>query len=393
MRCTPMKCYVCLILVLLLLFPAISQVQAAVRMDGLYTVELPVANQGRQERVRAMRQGMVEVITRISGSRSLEKFGQLLNVLDRSSRYILQYRYEQKPPDADAPPGTAPTLVIQLRYDSKSLLKLLQQQQLPIWGETRPETLVWLAVEKDGERFLQANDQSSRIYKQLQEEAQRRGAPILFPLLDLEDQAKVRTADVWGGFSDVIRKASVRYAVENMLAGRLFKNSRGEWEAHWSFINQTDEYHWSVKGKNLAQVLAAGMDGLGERLVARYAFRTDITSDTDYLLSVANVGDIAAYAKLERYLSSISLISRLELVSVEKTSVVYRIRLRGTLDNLKQFFGLGNTLVPDEVRANVAPVVGGAATNQGATGVAPGQSTTPGAGISQTGKIYYKLRS
>ena len=40
----------------------------------------------------------------------------------------------------------------------------------------------------------------------------------------------------------------------------------GDWRVT-SFITRTDVYQWSVKGKDLTQVLSAGMDGLGEQLV------------------------------------------------------------------------------------------------------------------------------
>jgi len=70
---------------------------------------------------------------------------------------------------------------------------------VPIWGKQRPSTLVWLVVEDEGGRRLIGTDEESEYLSVLKERASVRGIPMLIPLLDLEDNARLKPSDVWGG--------------------------------------------------------------------------------------------------------------------------------------------------------------------------------------------------
>jgi hypothetical protein len=341
---------------------------------------MQVRDRGWQARQRAMRMGMAEVITRISGSQGVEKFSQLLSVLDRSARYVLQYRYLHKP-QPGAAPETEPRLMIWIRYDRKSIDQLLQKYQLPIWGETRPETLVWIVLEDQGERRMQGRDPQSLVYQALSEQAVRRGVPVLFPLLDLDDQRQVSTGDVWGGFANALRKGAVRYAVQNILSGRVYRDSDGNWHARWLVITSNDELQWNVKGKELDQVLQAGVDGLADKLASLYAYRTDVENPSAYRIQVSGVNQLDDYARLEKYLSSISLISALSVVNVKNDSVVYEISLRSSLEDLKQFLVLGKRLMPDD---QAQQQYSEAQRQKGHTGIAP-------VGKQQKQIIFYRM--
>ncbi|NOY65789.1 MAG: DUF2066 domain-containing protein [Gammaproteobacteria bacterium] len=344
--------YMCLILAIF--FISTASVNAAVRVDGLYEVEVPVSNQARQERKRALRKGLADLITRLTGSVALEEFGQFMDVLDRTSAYVEQYRYHSSiNPDAKA--GQKPDLVLWVRFNRKAIQKLLRDQQLPLWGSTRPETLIWIAIQNQDNRQLMSADEESSFYRSVLTNARRRGVPVLVPLFDLEDQQNVSVADVWGGFTGVIKSASARYATENILVGRVFPSADG-WESRWTLISETDEQHWSGSGKNIDSVVAAGFNGLGDLMASRYALESTYDA-SQYYLKISAIDSLQAYAKANQYLKNVSAITRFNPVYFAQGNVTYVIEINGTVEGLEQVFRLERRLLVDDEVIPVQPVV------------------------------------
>lgn len=331
----------------LFMLAAMSQsvTHAAVQVEGLYEIEIPVTSQGRSERKRALRRGLADIFTRLTGSQGLEQFGQMLNVLDRAARYVEQYRYHKRAV-TDTGSGQKPEWTLWVRFNRKAIQKLLQDQELPLWGSSRPETLVWLAVEDKGQRYILGNDTDNPYYHSIVTQANRRAVPILFPLMDLEDQQKVGVADVWGEFTEPVRDASIRYATENVLIGKLFPVRDGGWESSWVLISSAGEQHWSGQGEEIGQAIATGFDGLADIMISRYALKGSRLT-ASYKLKITHIDSLQDYAKTNKYLSSVSQITRFQPDTISQGYVLYSIDLRGTVDALRQVFALEQILVPD----------------------------------------------
>lgn len=343
---------ICLFLLMYSL--SVSNVLAAVQVEGLYEVEVPVSNQARQERKRALRQGMADLITRLTGSQALEEFGQLLNVLDRTSHYVEQYRYRTRP-DPDLKPGQKPALILWIRFNRKSILKLLRDQQLPLWGSTRPETLVWIVVQDQGDRHVLAADEDNVFYRSVLTQARRRGVPVLVPIMDIEDQRSVSIGDIWGGFSEAIKQASVRYATENILLGRVYSTAAG-WESRWTLITASGEQHWSGAGRGIDKAIAIGFDGLGDLMASRYALKSSLEASR-YNLQVGAINSLQDYAKAGKYLSSVSQITQFRPIYFKQRSVTYAIELSGPVEGLRRVFKLEQRLLLDDEVITIQPVV------------------------------------
>jgi len=320
-----------------------GSLSAAVQVEGLYEVEVPVSNQARDERKRALRQGLADLITRLTGSQALEQFGQFLSVLDRASSYVEQYRYRTGP---ELEPGQKPEFLLWVRFNRKAIQKLLREQQLPMWGSTRPETLVWIAYQDQGERHILAEDQASSLYRAALTHARRRGVPVLLPLMDLEDQRNVGIGDIWGGFAGTVKTASIRYATENILIGRVYPVAGG-WESRWTLISKTGEQHWSGTGRQAGNAIAVGFDGLGDLMASRYAQKTTYDASR-YHLKVAAVNSLKDYAKASRYLANVSLITRFQPVYFTQGNATYEIEINGTIEGLEQVLKLEQRLLKDD---------------------------------------------
>ena len=339
----------------MLLFSLPALTGATVRVQGLYEIEIVVKNQSPAERKRALRKGLADIFTRLTGSQALERFGQMLSVLDRAPRYVEQYRYRKEQITDEIGQETERWL-LWVRFNRKTIEKIIRDQELPLWGSTRPETLVWLAVEQaDGTRYILGNDETNPLFRALLQNARRRAVPVLVPLMDLDDQRKVKMGDVWGGFSGQIKTASARYATENILIGRVYPVGQG-WESRWTLVTREGERSWAGAGRQVDQAIAQGLDGLGDLMAARYALKGQ-QNISRYQLSISNVKTAQDYVRTSQYLSSISMISSFQPVSFSQGQVVYEIDLRSNLAGLEQLLAIEQKLLPEVAANNEAPVI------------------------------------
>ncbi|MEJ2344321.1 MAG: DUF2066 domain-containing protein [Gammaproteobacteria bacterium] len=337
---------------------------SAVRMQKLYAADIPVTGQDRTERARALRDGLHQVITRISGTQKIDDYPPLAKALQDPSQYVQQYRYHRLPPSAQPqpapqtapataaqPPAAVPTEELRIRFDRAAVNQLLQQSGLPVWGEERPVTLVWLAIEDGGQRRLLSADGTGAIHDALEKQARASGVPILFPLLDLEDQRNVAFADVWGGFVDTVQEASKRYGTEAVLIGRLYRDSQGTWHARWTFANSGQQDSWTADNDDLPTLLGGTMANVADMLIARYALRSDEVSSQPVRLVVSGVKNLQDYARLSKYLNSLAAVYHAELSAVDGQRLTYAVTVRGSASVLEQSFALGNTLAPQPVQS------------------------------------------
>ena len=129
-------------LIIILLFIGLSTANAAV-VQGLYEAEKIVPNQSKAKRAEAMKSALIDVLTKVSGKPGLATMPEIAPELDKARNYIQQYRYRKIPEKSylatDAAVGSQ---IIWLRFDERAVNKLLHKNNLPVWGRTRPQTLV-----------------------------------------------------------------------------------------------------------------------------------------------------------------------------------------------------------------------------------------------------------
>ena len=241
------------------LFFLLPGVLSAAGGEGLYEAARPVADQGEDARGEALREGLAEVLIRVTGDARIAAREGAREVLADPLSLAQQYRYERD--------SVGPGLRLHMVFDPAALEALLRRHALPVWGRERPETLVWLAVD-DGRRRLVSGEDGERYARRLERAAERRGIPLLFPLLDLEERRAVTAADLWGGFDDAAREASHRYGAASVLLVRL-QREQGVWRGRWTWYAFDETRSWATEGK-LGRALSAGVDELADALAGRF---------------------------------------------------------------------------------------------------------------------------
>jgi hypothetical protein len=311
---------------------------SALARANLFEADVPVAGQQPDLRPAGMKTALQEVLVRLTGQPDVLNRAPVRSLLDSPERFVQQYRYHT------LPGSTPPQLMLRVQFDGGAIQQALSQQGVAYWGDSeRPEVLVWLALEDRGTRYIVSAQDDSDAARELQRAAAQRGIPLLLPLLDLEDQSKVRFTDVWGGFFDGIEAASARYKSGAVLIGRVNRGPSGGWAARWTM---RDGGSWNANGEQLGDALQAGIDTLSERLAAGHAVAQSGAVAGASSITVEEVNNLAAFARVDDYLSSLAAIRRLQLERVDGSTLQYALQLSGSLAGLTETIAIGTVLEP-----------------------------------------------
>ena len=313
-------------------FPAI--------FENLYTVTVPLNPQaagGRALRTDADfdRFAMGELLIRITGRRDAPTDPALLDLVRDASRYVVQ----RGNPDREN------LLIV---FDSPGLQQALTARNRPVWGEERPLTLLWVAIDGGpGERGILAASPSpvpgsqtveaaaAALRGELLAAATQRGLPISLPLMDVQDLNAVDFIDVWGNFSERLERASERYAPDAVLSGRVRLGGEGIETAQWTLL----------RGGNLRPLpgvaVRSGLDGLADLYALEFS---GIGGATGARLVVSGVESLDDYGRVMSYLESLSVLQSVQLEQLVGTEMTLRVEARGGAPVLNRVLALGDVL-------------------------------------------------
>lgn len=321
----------------------ISLPAMAVQIEGLFESERLVSDQSAEQRTAAVKAGLADVLVRVSGHERTLEHESIKALLERAESYLAQFSYQTNEKAA----GTdQPAFRLSMRFDGPSLIKVLSDAQLSVWGSNRPSVLTWLAIQGPNGRFVVNNENNPLLAEVLAAEAKRRGVPVLLPLMDLEDERLVSVSDIWGQFSDRISAASVRYSPDAVYSGRFYRSGSG-WNAYWLVQIGSQRQAIELKSDDVRELFAKSVDALAEVLAEKYAVVVSGTSSGDYAFKVVGLKSVEDYAKLNHYLNSLQVVGRVEVARVDDTGVAYRVALKGAVEQFLSVLALDSYLEPD----------------------------------------------
>lgn len=337
--------YAYLFALLVLLTP----IGASAVTDRLYQAEVEVLDQSAQARADGMAEAMGRVLVKVSGAGRILEDRNMHASLQGASRYVQRFQYrtdpiplEQQQPNLEGRLQTS-RLMLDVSFEPRGIDQLLRQHGYAVWGQVRPEVLVWMGVEQEGSRLLVGADDAGLVRQVLERSARQRALPIRLPLLDLEDRRQVQLADLWGGFYDEIQQASQRYQTQATLIGRLQPLSARQWEVQWTLLQGGESRRWQMSSEDVSALIAYGVEESADWLANRFAkFAQD--SEGELGLLVEGVADLLAYRRLLDHLSGISGVQAVRVETLDGDSVRLRLRVDGGRDALMRTIALGQRL-------------------------------------------------
>lgn len=296
-------------------------------------------------------EAFTQVLIKVSGRSDIAAAAGYSAMLKKAEAAISQFRYDYKVlSEADNEASKQGEQKQEkekwfwVRFNAKTINALLKEAQIPIWGEIRPETLIWFSQEIKGKRYLQSQLDEPEIYEVFKQQADKRGISLIFPFLDLQDQSSVSTTDIWGNFNDAVLLASRRYQAQSTLTSRLFKEPSGLWVSQWNLLMLGEVQSWEIRDEKLERILASGIDELADKLSRQF---TQVASETDgsaVLIQINNVGGFKDFQTLDDYLRNLATAKSVAVMRVEQDKVTYRINYLSSKNSLIQEIRLGDLL-------------------------------------------------
>lgn len=310
---------------------------------------VPVDSRSAAERKQAISTGLKSVILKNSGSKSTLAHPSIAAMVKQPTALISQFGYQEL--DGE--------LYLQVSFDHKRIIRLLREAQQPVWGKQRPLTLVWVVEDIPGERVI-VNDGSLLESRRLfQVESEAKGVPLLFPLMDLDDNMKVSANDIRGMFAEQVDGASQRYQADYFVMASidttasplkynlaLYPVGRGE-PMHTPLVSKRD-----VVGDINAAVTEI-ISTVSEYYVGRYAI-ADTGAEIESYIDFIDITDMKQLVSIEKYLKQLSAVKSVQLTQLNGTRARYTLELFGTEEDLHRLMNLEPRVHPQE-RLDIDP--------------------------------------
>lgn len=317
----------------------------ASELTGLYQAQLPVVTQTAAERKKIAPEILKKVLLKVVGDNAILNSTNLAPILSQADQFIQQYQYlvmNKMTNDLTQPD----ILELQLNFNENELNRSLIELGLPVWGASRPEILLWFAIEdSDGVRTIIGEESiDSDLSNTLKQASINRGLPLFMPLMDLQDQMQVKFSDLWAGFPEPILKASQRYNAPIIVIARVVKSEKGGMQIRWQSLSNNESEQWQSSGH---EALSSGIAELADRTARRFTQTVSNQDGQRITLHISNVKGYTDYIRIKKYLSKLHAVSDVQLSNLANNRLEISILLSSNLASFNQMIALERVLEED----------------------------------------------
>lgn len=293
---------------------------------AFFTVEVPVDGRTDAERDQAVQRGLAVVIGRMTGVHDDLEAHDAGELLGEADRFLAGFRFVR----------IDEGLALEVRFDGAALREALGEKEVAVWDARRPRILTWVAVDERGtRRMVELGDaDDDPVYDLIADTAGLLHLPLMFPLMDLEDRARLGFREVWGGFERPMRTASQRYGSGPVLAVALRESSTGGWRGRWNVLVGDERLEHRVGPGPLDQVVEAGFHWTSSQLARRYAVVPGQHDGRTLEIGVIGIQDLAALQAVLAYLEQINGVAGAEVYRASGAQVGIRLQIERDPDRI-----------------------------------------------------------
>lgn len=318
-----------------------SKFLPAVEVQGLFEAEVITQSQSPEDRNKAIKEALAIVLGKIMAGDNVLEDPTVKLALNDAPLYTTQYQYSLIPSNTDE----SSARIMRVKFDQNALLELMLSSKLGIWNEVRDETLVWLVVGKGRKKQIFKAEIMPEIANALDKAAKRKGLPLLFPLMDLEESQKISINDILGTHSERLLEVSERYETPSILVGHLKKNKKC-WKSEWALYFDNGIKQWESDCVSLDDAVLSGMQGTYDKLSKFYAVKPETLGIGTVVLKVAGVKNMTDMSRITDYLNSLPMTESVHWLKVKSGINYYKVKTSGSRRSFIEAVGLGRILDP-----------------------------------------------
>ncbi len=323
----------------LLLLWLLSTFGHAEVVKDLYAAEVAVADHSQNALASAAGEALSAVLVKVSGSVAVLENPTLRSAIGNSRRYVQQYAYIQQNDGSG-------DLSARFEFDDSVISRLVAEAGVPLWTANRPSVLVWVVIQgPDGRQFLNW-ETAPEMMSNLKREFDRRGVPTQFPLYDLNDTAVIDTDELWRLTAPELQQASLRYGVQDIIAGRLVTLSNGNSVGDWSYLFERSRIDRSIGAGSPQAFLQAGADLVAGEMSARYAVAPSARVTGGVTVLVTGVSNYRDYASIVAWLEGLELVDFANVELIRGDEIRMNLVAQADAQRLAAIIELNERLVP-----------------------------------------------
>jgi uncharacterized protein len=309
---------------LLLIILCTSFDVSAITEKNLCSINIPLLTTPSNTNLKAVfRQGLSQVLIKASGNEGILTLPTIKDAIKNAKNWVTDYSFNSQDDQT----------TISINYNQQSIMSLLHRSKQDIWGNQRPLTLLWLTTSNG--QLINNNDPSD-IKKDIEQAANKRGLPILFPnkpTSNHDDETSPLVAQ--NNIAPITLTVLNQYKADAMLQGSINSLSNPV-TIQWQFAMKDDKFSWNSTGDSILQATSNGINQLSDTLANQEAITHDNSLETIYTLSVRPITSTPNYVKLLSELKQCSGIDSANTVRFKNQTVTLRITSALEIDAVMQ---------------------------------------------------------
>ncbi|MGF1683695.1 DUF2066 domain-containing protein [Photobacterium minamisatsumaniensis] len=302
----------------------------AATVTNLYQAQVILPDTDRQSEQAARNQALQQVLIKVSGQSGIIQNEVIAKAIKNSSQYVSQFGYGNL--DGQQ--------TLDLTFDRARIRNLLTQAGSTLWGEQRPNVLIWLVEDANRSRNIVWDQSSNALLQDVKRASDVRGLPVMLPIGDFEDVTAISIPDLWGGFIQPISSASLRYQPDAIVVARSRQMNDGSVQLGWQlFAEKADRLATAqlvpVEGRieaTKAEAITQMVGQITDHLAAKYA--VPLGGDNSGLVSVVvdNIQSSEDFFTLERMMTNLTSVAAVNAHKIQGQSVEFTVQLLSTED-------------------------------------------------------------
>jgi uncharacterized protein len=290
-------------------------------------VRVAVADRSTEARQKALSDGLRQVLVRLTGDRASASDPTLAPLVNDASRWAQQFAYETTPD----------SLILAIRFDVPVLMRQLEQRGAPLWTLSRPDTLVWLVIQRSASGEILSRQTTDPATRALLEAASARGLPVVMPAMDAEDLAAVQPADIRGHFDQVLMRASERYRAPFVVAAVLYPGAAPQ--LRWRLLHQQRvEETGQIDAADEQEAMRLLMDRVTGLIAPRYVIRPG--EAVAQRLVIDGVGSLDDWRAVTQHVQSLAGVGDFRVASMAAQRLVLDLTFSGRPEQLEALLSL-----------------------------------------------------
>ncbi|NOT11717.1 MAG: DUF2066 domain-containing protein [Methylococcaceae bacterium] len=319
----------------------------AAEVQGLYETEVIAKSQSPDDRNLAFKDALSSVLNRVAAGNDIINDQAVRTALSNASYYVKQYQYSLVENRSVFGNGGSEARTMRVLFDEQALLNLINTGNLKIWGESRPETLLWLVVEENGQRLFFKPETMPAVNVAVINSAKQTGLPVLFPLMDLDEQRLLSVNDVLSAYPQNLLAVSEHYGVVSILAGRVVK-THDCWKSDWAFYFDQRIEQWTKSCGTLHDAILIGLQGVYNKLANYYAVKPYVIEMNVVTLKISGILGMDDRNRITHYLKSLKMVKSVNWMNSDAGIDRFKISFEGNKTDLEEMVGLGRVLDPKD---------------------------------------------